>query len=92
MTTWAATGDLSLDAIETSKEAVIIYNPTRNNTEYFMIENCYKGALPIGTTTALSAQAWRPAQCFGMSSKTSPPSIQITHLRPPTRPPGPLAS
>ena len=47
MTTWAATGDLSLDAIETSKEAVIIYNPTRNNTEYFMIENRYKGALPI---------------------------------------------
>jgi M6 family metalloprotease-like protein len=44
MTTWT-TRDLSIDAIETSKEAVIVYNPTRNNTEYFLVENRYKGAL-----------------------------------------------
>lgn len=45
ITTWT-TRDVSIDAIETSKEAVVVYNPTRNNTEYFMIENRYKGALP----------------------------------------------
>jgi hypothetical protein len=45
MTAWT-TRDVSIDAIESSKEVVIIYNPTRSNTEYFMIENRYKGALP----------------------------------------------
>jgi M6 family metalloprotease-like protein len=44
LTTWT-THDLSIDAIETTKEAVIVYNPTRNNTEYFMVENRYKGLL-----------------------------------------------
>ena len=45
MTAWT-TRDVSIDAIETSKEAVIVYNPTRNNTEYFMVENRFKGTLP----------------------------------------------
>jgi M6 family metalloprotease-like protein len=41
------TRDLQIDAIETSRDAVIVYNPTRNNTEYFMVENRYKGPLGI---------------------------------------------
>jgi hypothetical protein len=46
ITAWT-TRDLQIDAIETSKDAVIVYNPTRNNTEYFMVENRYKGPLGI---------------------------------------------
>jgi M6 family metalloprotease-like protein len=39
MTSWSS-GNISLDAISgPSREAVIIYNPTRNNREFFMIEN-----------------------------------------------------
>ena len=45
MTAWT-TRDVSIDAIETSKEAVIVYNPTRNNTEYFMVENRFQDTLP----------------------------------------------
>jgi len=40
------THDVPLGAVETSQEALILYNPARNDTEFFMIENRFRGPLP----------------------------------------------
>ena len=78
-----------LERFETSKEAVIIYNPTRNNTEYFMIEDRYKGALPIRNYDSFISASVVAGPVLWHASSRTPPSIQI--YPPSDRRPGRLA-
>ena len=64
---------------------MIIYNPTRNNTEYFMIENRYKGALPIRNYDSFISASVVAGPVLWHASSRTPPSIQI--YPPPTADP-----
>lgn len=73
------TQTVSLAAVETKREAIIIYHPTKNDREYFIIENRWRGTSPTSNYDFYLSPAqpgiavWHIVEDLALANQFRPP-------------------
>jgi M6 family metalloprotease-like protein len=73
-----ATRTVSLAAVETKGEITIVYTPSKNDKEYFILENRWKGAGPFNYDAGLPAEGivvWHIIEDIALTDQFPPPGI-----------------
>lgn len=74
ISTWS-TRDVNISAVETMREATIIYDPAKNDKEYFILENRWIGTPPFNYDQPLQSQGiavWHIVQDFATMNALPP--------------------